>query len=275
MKKILFTCTALLPALVCYGHAHAVDSTAFDPTRVRVQAQNAIPVGTIIAWHATGNPADMRNPDGTYNWLECNGQAVSKTVYPELFALVGGRTPDFKGQFLRGLDAGHGVGDRVEDTFKTHVHGQPEHTHSWNGQLASTALTGTAKGQRYVDAHTAIDPSPSEVQGPNFEGPVRALGTYVPNATSTAGSHGGHGESGYSAGSHSHSLIDGWKYLYYASIDIRNKRQAEDSGVTGSVTNGTVNGTVGASGGDDTYATGDAETAPKHVYVRYLIRARP
>ena len=86
MKKILFACAALLPALICSGHAHAVDSTAFDPTRVRVQAQNAIPVGTIIAWHATGNPADMRNPDGTYNWLECNGQSVSRTVPGRLFS---------------------------------------------------------------------------------------------------------------------------------------------------------------------------------------------
>ena len=188
---------------------------------------------------------------------------------------MGAQTPDFKGQFLRGLDAGHAVGERVEDTFKSHVHGQPEHTHSWNGQLASTALTGTAAGQKYIDAHTAIDRNASKVQGANFEGPLQRLEAMVPGATSTAGSHGGHGESGYSAGSHSHSLIDQPKTLYYASLDIRNKRQAEDSSITGSVTNGTVNGTVGSSGGDDTYATGDAETAPKHVYVRYFIRAKP
>jgi hypothetical protein len=36
-------------------------------------------------------------------WLECNGQSISSTVYPELFALVGGNVPDYRGLFLRGL----------------------------------------------------------------------------------------------------------------------------------------------------------------------------
>ena len=70
-KMVLF---AALLSLSCSGYTYAADSTAFDPTKVRIQAQNSIPVGTVIAWHSTGNPADMRNPDGTYNWLECNGQ---------------------------------------------------------------------------------------------------------------------------------------------------------------------------------------------------------
>ena len=48
-----------------------------------------------------------------------------RTVYPELFAVVGARTPDFRGQFLRGLDTGRSVGDRVQDTFKSHAHGHP------------------------------------------------------------------------------------------------------------------------------------------------------
>ena len=230
-KMVLF---AALLSLSCSGYTYAADSTAFDPTKVRIQAQNSIPVGTVIAWHSTGNPADMRNPDGTYNWLECNGQSISQTVYPELFAVVGARTPDFRGQFLRGLDTGRSVGERVQDTFKSHAHGQPAHTHSWNGQLASTALTGTAAGQQYVDASTNITPS----------GPGGLL---------TTGSG---------------TRID---YYYHTTTT----RTASNSSVTGRLSNGTVNGTVSSSGGDDTYATGDAETAPRHVYVRYLIRARP
>ena len=200
---------------------------------------------------------------------------MTSPAYPELSAVVGARTPDFRGQFLRGLDTGRSVGERVQDTFKSHAHGQPAHTHSWNGQLASTALTGTAAGQRYTDGHTAIDASASKVQGAGFEGPTQELWTPIPYATSVSGSHGGHGESGYSAGSHSHSLLEQGRLLYYASIDIRNKRQAEASSVTGQLSSGVVNGTVSSSGGDDTYATGDAETAPRHVYVRYFIRAKP
>ena len=151
---------------------------------------------------------------------------------------MGGRTPDFRGQFLRGLDAGHSVGERVQDTFKSHAHGQPAHTHSWNGQLASTALTGTAAGQEYVDL------------GFGAEGSYDWGTPYgVPRGD----------------GSHGYTLLGNNLFT----------RNAKASAVTGRLSNGTVNGTVSSGGGDDTYATGDAETAPRHVYVRYFIRAKP
>ena len=237
-KMVLF---AALLSLSCSGYTYAADSTAFDPTKVRIQAQNSIPVGTVIAWHSTGNPADMRNPDGTYNWLECNGQSISQTVYPELFAVVGARTPDYAGQFLRGLDAGHSVGERVQDTFKSHAHGQPAHTHSWNGQLASTALTGATASQTIRDNHTGI--------GGGGDSQMVSV------VTSVSG--------------------EGVSYTRSLTFMAHQERVVPSVSVAGNLSNGTVNGTVGASGGDDTYATGDAETAPRHVYVRYLIRARP
>lgn len=229
---LVFTLCLLIPIRPVCG----ADSTTFNPTTVAVIAKgtSSIPVGTIISWPVAQNPADWQNSDGSYNWLECNGQSISKTVYPELFAAVGSRTPDFRSQFLRGLDTGHSVGERVQDTFKSHVHGQPAHTHSWNGQLASTALTGTAAGQKYVDASTNITPS----------GPGGLLTTGSGKRTD---------------------------YYYHTTTT----RTASSSAVTGRLNNGTANGTVSSSWGDDTYATGNAETAPKHVYVRYLIRARP
>uniref|UniRef100_UPI0025E539E0 phage tail protein n=1 Tax=uncultured Desulfovibrio sp. TaxID=167968 RepID=UPI0025E539E0 len=84
--------------------AHAADATSFNPTTVKVTAKpiSSIPVGTIISWPVAQNPADWQNPDGSYNWLECNGQTISQTAYPELFALLGGRVPDLRGLFLRG-----------------------------------------------------------------------------------------------------------------------------------------------------------------------------
>lgn len=84
--------------------AHSLDATSFNPTSVEVTAKatSSIPVGTIIAWPVAQNPADWQNSDGSYNWLECNGQSISQTVYPELFALVGGQVPDLRGLFLRG-----------------------------------------------------------------------------------------------------------------------------------------------------------------------------
>ncbi len=84
--------------------AHAADATSFDPTLVKVTAKpiSSIPVGTIISWPVAQNPADWQNPDGSFNWLECNGQTISQTAYPELFALMGGQVPDLRGLFLRG-----------------------------------------------------------------------------------------------------------------------------------------------------------------------------
>ena len=97
---LVFTHCLLIPIRPVCG----ADSTTFNPTTVAVIAKgtSSIPVGTIISWPVAQNPADWQNSDGSYNWLECNGQSISKTVYPELFALMGGQVPDLRGLFLRG-----------------------------------------------------------------------------------------------------------------------------------------------------------------------------
>ena len=97
---LVFTLCLLIPIRPVCG----ADSTTFNPTPVAVIAKgtSSIPGGTIISWPVAQNPADWQNSDGSYNWLECNGQSISKTVYPELFALVGGQVPDLRGLFLRG-----------------------------------------------------------------------------------------------------------------------------------------------------------------------------
>lgn len=85
----------LLPLLA--QPALGADATSFDPTRVEVKAKGSgVPVGMILAWPVGQNPEDMDN------WLECNGQSISRSVYPELSALVGGNVPDLRGLFLRG-----------------------------------------------------------------------------------------------------------------------------------------------------------------------------
>ena len=104
MKKRILSllCAAflLLPLLASLP-VHGADSTSFDPTRVEVKAKGSggVPVGTIVAWPVATNPEDMDN------WLECNGQSISPSVYPELFALLGGQVPDLRGLFLRGYGA--------------------------------------------------------------------------------------------------------------------------------------------------------------------------
>ncbi len=72
--------------------------------------------------YGNGNPpgavmyfARITPPEG---WLECNGQAVSKTTYPLLFDAIGitfgsdgdtFRLPDLRGEFIRGWDHGRGA----------------------------------------------------------------------------------------------------------------------------------------------------------------------
>lgn len=95
------------------------------------QAAARVPAG-VLASHAADTP-----PTG---WLECNGAAVSRDAYADLYAVLGdtwgagdGSTtfnlPDLRGEFLRGWDNGAGIdAGRVfasaqTDAFKSHTHG--------------------------------------------------------------------------------------------------------------------------------------------------------
>ena len=74
-----------------------LDSTGFNPATVSVQSVgSSIPVGTVITWPSSSWPPDADN------WLECNGQAINSTVYPELAGLIGWNVPNYQGVFLRG-----------------------------------------------------------------------------------------------------------------------------------------------------------------------------
>ena len=146
LSKIIFLVWSLLWAVP----AHSLDATSFNPTAVEVTAKatSSIPVGTIISWPVAQNPADWQNSDGSYNWLECNGQSISKTVYPELFALVGGHTPDLRGLFLRGhggnsAELGEQQGDAVRNV---------------TGTVFSLGMAngGTGPFWSYVDGHFGI-----------------------------------------------------------------------------------------------------------------------
>lgn len=74
------------------------------------------------------------------DWLLCNGQAVSRTEYAALFAIIGddfgagdGSTtfnvPDYRGKFLRGLG-----GNSAADIYTTQDEGLPNHTHATGRQ---------------------------------------------------------------------------------------------------------------------------------------------
>lgn len=73
-------------------------------------------------WDCAQNPAGtvqyFANLTAPIGYLECNGQSVSTTQYPELFNAIGYlyggvganfNVPDLRGEFVRGLDNGRGA----------------------------------------------------------------------------------------------------------------------------------------------------------------------
>jgi hypothetical protein len=84
---------------------------AITPAALKYAMSLLMPAG-IVLWFARNTP-----PAG---YLECNGAALSRTVYAALFAVIGttfgagdGATtfnlPDLRGEFVRGWDHGRGV----------------------------------------------------------------------------------------------------------------------------------------------------------------------
>ena len=191
-------------------------------------------------------------------------------VYPELVGVIGSRVPDYRGRFLRGLQSGHSVGQTVANSLKSHNHTQPTHTHSFSGQLVSTALSGTAAGQRY--SSTASLSVSGTAAGQRYSDDAVLWTTNYYNAADVSGGSGpirsSNIRSNISTKTASSSTISGT-----AKGTVSGTAQA--SSVSGNLQNGTVSGTIGAGGGAPTDYTGSSETAPDHIYVRCLIRAKP
>lgn len=59
------------------------------------QGGASVPVGSVVAWPNSSEPTS----GGV--WLECNGQAIP-SQYKKLIALIGSKTPNYQGVFLRG-----------------------------------------------------------------------------------------------------------------------------------------------------------------------------
>lgn len=232
-------------------------------------------------------------------------------VYPELVGVVGSRVPDYRGRFLRGLQSGHSVGQTVANSIKSHNHTQPTHTHSFSGQLVSTALSGTAAGQKYSSSAnldvsgTAAGQRYSSTANLSVSGTAagqRYLDRHMEAARSPLSGSGG----GTAAATYVYGSEYGVDYFFAANNSYRTTNSssvtgtargtvsgtassssvtgtargtvsgtANSSSVSGNLRSGTVSGTIGQGGGDPTNYTGSSETAPDHIYVRCLIRAKP
>ena len=125
------------------------------------------PAGAIMAFAGTTAPS---------GWLKCEGQAISRTTYATLFAVIGttwgaGDTtttfnvPDLRGMFVRGTGTnatgsssgavGPSVGTYAADTYLNHTHTDSGHTHTvpfynrgdiWTSTGTSGNIAGYATG---------------------------------------------------------------------------------------------------------------------------------
>jgi len=120
------------------------------------------PIGMISIWPGASTPDD---------WLDCNGQAVSRTAYADLFTVIGtqfgagdGSTtfnvPNLKGRVIAGLDTGQAEFDSIGKTGGAKAHQlsideMPSHSHEieeGNGLTTTPPRGGFASdvGQGYM-----------------------------------------------------------------------------------------------------------------------------
>lgn len=148
------------------GHNHDADYA----TPAYVDSKTT-PVGMIMAWSTEVEPA---------GFLPCEGAAIDRVTYADLFAVIGTRygdgngettfnLPDYRGYFLRGWDNGAGNdpdaatrADRGDGTTGDHVGTIQDdevgpHTHNYTSPIGAGADDGGPSNlDLYPDLNAAI-----------------------------------------------------------------------------------------------------------------------
>ena len=132
-------------------------------------------------------------------WLAANGAAVSRTLYPALFASIGtlygagdGSTtfalPDLRGYFVRGQGtnsdgtAAGAFGTRQADDFKSHNHTgstsqNGSHNHTYNSHTATFSLQGGSSGGAFQNI----------MRNPDGNGQTSTVGNHSHTITAEGG----------------------------------------------------------------------------------------
>lgn len=183
---------------------------------------------------ASGQPGDIKytlRSTAPTGWLKANGAAISRTAYAALFAVIGEtygkgdgfntfNLPDFRGEFIRGLDDGRGIDvDRVlgssqGEQLGSHAHGassdaQGSHTHggstSAQGNHSHNGSTSTNGDHQHDSGWGESSGGPYGFARTNVQGSGDSDWDNRSFLTSTAGAH-SHTIETDARGAHSHTL---------------------------------------------------------------------
>ena len=246
----------------------------------------------------------------------CQANPSIRTAYPELFAVIGGKVPDYRSWFLRGGTAGQ-AGDEAQDSIRSHAHELTEHAHTLSikdaaskDEVASmtpiydTVNVGGVSGVPVAKIHFIFD-NLLYSQDINVYYSCPKYGVYNAILVGRATDYKDkdftiHCGFPFALSFQRDAAQDGKVYSCSTSIKQENQEymctgwlidspkitatlQTQNSG-SSSITyvsgmkmapgSSTVSGTTDPGGAGQTRETGGVETAPKHKFVRYFIRAR-
>ena len=128
------------PDTLNYGCISTSKSGEFSVGDANNKAVPVMPVGCVIPFAGAAAPT---------GWLLCQGQAVSRTTYAQLFSVIGttygsgdGSTtfnlPDMRGRVAVGSDANSPGAQCGETAHKLGISEIPSHSHPYSAYLYST-----------------------------------------------------------------------------------------------------------------------------------------
>lgn len=227
---------------------HAASKNYVDQ---RAASAAGVPVGTVLAFAALTPPA---------TYLMCDGSAVSRTTYAELFGIIGTtfgvgdssttfNLPYLGGYFVRGRDVAHPIGTVEASSIKSHTHAlnDPTHLHIVTQDSHNHMLTVNDH------AHGVNDP------GHSHTNPGQSLSAGVVGGTlpvfSTSGSH------------DTFSASSGVSVQSAGSLGGYTDSKAPGLAAQGAATGCTVAPSPVTGVEDDTW--------PKNLALNYIIKALP
>lgn len=128
------------PDTLNYGCISTSKSGEFSVGDANNKAVPVMPVGCVIPFAGAAAPT---------GWLLCQGQAISRTTYAQLFSVIGttygsgdGKTtfnlPDMRGRVAVGSDANSPGAQCGETAHKLGISEIPSHSHPYSAYLYST-----------------------------------------------------------------------------------------------------------------------------------------